>query len=856
MAMARPRSQPVSRELPVAPLSRVDVLVLPAPDVEALRAEDATRHHGPFRFAAVQEVLLTPQSAGTWETLPGGDRLWRLRVHSPCATDLNLGFTRYALPLGSELWLVSESEGIFVGPYDDTSDHGHGELWTPVVPGDRATVELRVPANAAEEPVLELSRVNHGYRDLFGLREAPQPLSGACNVDVVCPQGDPWRDEIRSVGGYSFGGSILCTGTMLADVPGTFRNWFLSAWHCDVPPATAPSVVVYWNYQVPTCGGPRIGPPTASQVGSTWRASSPESDFLLLELDAAPDPSFAVHYAGWDRSGAVPQDTTAIHHPNGDEKAISFNDDPLVTDQNCIRPTGQMTHWWLDNYELGTTEAGSSGGPLFDDANHRIVGTLSGGDALCENPLGGDCYGKFASHWNPPDATGPAGRLSDWLDPMGTGATSVDGRDPAAQVDFVRHAGVDDCVWGDGDANSVWEPGETVQVVVTLRATALATGVRGTLSTSTPGVMVTDSLATWPTLTALVETDSQAPHFGISIDPAAACGTVMDFRLDVTADAGGPWSFSFSETVGSSLAPDTPVAIVDQGTVQSRLSVGDDVTLTDVNVQVQINHSWVGDLILELESPGGTVVRLLDRPTFPADSVGCGDANMDVLFDDESVTPFELENWCMGQMPWYAGDARPVQPLSPFDGESSRGTWLLHVTDAQSGDIGTIVDWRLVLTPAVSGSCQLCERDPASCFGVPPEPLAAEGGEDHLVITKDASAPGIRLTSERVTGAPSVAFMGYGISPMLIDAYNVYRGTMTSLEAGGLDHAQVPGLCGLTAPPVLDAGACGGAGCPGDGTGYYYLVVATCTTSTPPIESPYGAESDGTPRVAAATPCP
>ena len=38
---------------------------------------------------------------------------------------------------------------------------------------------------------------------------------GTCNIDVVCPEGDPWWDEINSVGVYSTGGTTFCTGAMV-----------------------------------------------------------------------------------------------------------------------------------------------------------------------------------------------------------------------------------------------------------------------------------------------------------------------------------------------------------------------------------------------------------------------------------------------------------------------------------------------------------------------------------------------------------------------------------------------------------------------------------------------------------------
>jgi hypothetical protein len=159
-------------------------------------------------------------------------------------------------------------------------------------------------------------------------------------------------------------------------------------------------------------------------------------DFTLLELDEPPASSFNVHFSGWDRSGAVPDGSVGIHHPNGDEKALSFNDDPLSTVNNCIGP-GANTHWEV-NWERGTTAAGSSGSGLWDSQTKRLVGFLSGGSSSCRAPEF-DCYGKLSVAWDGPSATQ---RLRDHLDPQNTGTVVVDGKDPefesASNDDFAN----------------------------------------------------------------------------------------------------------------------------------------------------------------------------------------------------------------------------------------------------------------------------------------------------------------------------------------------------------------------------------------------------------------------------------
>jgi len=441
--------QPASRSMDVAPLADLPRVILPAVNQEARLAEDAANTEpGGLRYAIPVEMSVTPEIDGTWETLANGDRLWRYRVYSPGATDLNFGFTRYHLIPGATLYVVSEETDYFQGPYTYKDNREHGEHWTPMVPGDSAVIELYVPEDvliSSENALqLELGRVGSGYRDLFG---APQlTRQGACNIDTVCPEGDNWRDEIRSASQYSLGGSYFCSGTMIMDVPGTFRSWYLTADHCGVSAANAPSLVVLWNFESAECGDLSGGIVADVQTGGAiWRAARADVDFTLLELTTLPDPSFGVFYSGWDAGGSVPQSSVGISHPSNDEKSLAFNDDALTTTNSCIGPTGVgNTHWNVDNYEQGMTERGSSGSGIWNTYGadpykpfaKRLVGVLSGGTAACAGNVpnaGFDCYGKFSEAW----AGGASSntRLIDWLDPDATGTLIVNGENLPPPVD-------------------------------------------------------------------------------------------------------------------------------------------------------------------------------------------------------------------------------------------------------------------------------------------------------------------------------------------------------------------------------------------------------------------------------------
>jgi hypothetical protein len=461
-AMSRQGAPPLSFQRTVQPLTALPQYVLPDTDIQAELAADAkVTEAAPLRFAVARKVAITPATHGTWEKLSDG-RLWRLRIVSAGAVSLNLGFSRFWLPEGATLHLISPSLSYYQGPYTSQDYKAHGQLWTPIIPGDSLVIELFVPTYALAEPQLVLSQVGTDYRNLFQ-EPSPQPAlqaEGTCNIDVVCPQAVGWTNEIRSVGLYSINGAFVCTGTLVADAAGDFRSYFLTANHCGLNSGNAPTVVVYWNYQSTNCGAHGPGSLAQNQSGATFRAARYDVDFALIELDEMPDPSFGVFYSGWDRSGNVPSGGVGIHHPEADVKAISFSSNALTTVNSCIGTGGVASHWQVI-WSAGVTEPGSSGSGLWNPATHLLVGTLSGGASSCLNPTGPDCYGKFAVAWD--GGNSPATRLKDWLDSQNIGITSVQGIDPAL-VSIILPAGTllvsENCT----PANGAIDPGETVTV--------------------------------------------------------------------------------------------------------------------------------------------------------------------------------------------------------------------------------------------------------------------------------------------------------------------------------------------------------------------------------------------------------
>ncbi len=411
------------------PQDQVPMISAPSLDLDALRAEDAQREIDglPYRYAVATPVQVRPATDGIWERLDADTLVWRLRLESPGAVSLNLGFGTYFMPEGGALRIFAADGSEAIRPFTAEDNASHGQLWTPVVRDDRIVVELTIPEAAVNDLKLELTSFNIGYR---GFERDGTINSGACNIDVVCPEGDAWRDEIPSVAVISRGGGLNCTGFMVNNTANDQTPYFMTANHCGYSSSSAAaSLVAYWNYETSVCGGTPDGTLDQFNSGAFYRASYSPSDFTLMELDSPPDPSFGVTFAGWDATGADATSAVAIHHPSVDEKRISFeNQATSTTSYLGTSVPGDGTHVRITDWDKGTTEGGSSGSPLFSQ-NHQVIGQLHGGYAACGNNSS-DWYGKFSVSWN--GGGTPSTSLKPWLDPGNTGQLKVNTLVPGA----------------------------------------------------------------------------------------------------------------------------------------------------------------------------------------------------------------------------------------------------------------------------------------------------------------------------------------------------------------------------------------------------------------------------------------
>ena len=434
---------------------------LPAVRISNLRTRTADTNDRitPYQYGKIVETNYRPEQHGVWEQLPSGDWLWRLRIQSQEAVSLSLTFTRFALPKGASLYAYDPDHDLIRGPYTaaDATDGAHR---TPLVRGDAITIELVVPSDGRETVDLKIGKVVHGYRSLSVERDASASKAGACNLDIACDQSAPWRNQVRSIARYTYengGDTFVCSGSLVNNTKEDETPYFLTAEHCIPDASTASTMVFYWNFQNSTCRnrGTNVNgtvtkddPADQTSSGAILRARygnvhdknqiSGKPDLALVEVDDVIPDSYELYFSGWNREGTTTSESVTIHHPQGDGKRISFDQDP-TSQTGYLKNTGGTTHLRIGDWETGTTEGGSSGSPLYDP-DQRIVGVLSGGFAGCDGGIDDnndpDWYGRIApgfenGDYTPPGKSSPT-TLADFLDPNNSGVQTLEGRNLAS----------------------------------------------------------------------------------------------------------------------------------------------------------------------------------------------------------------------------------------------------------------------------------------------------------------------------------------------------------------------------------------------------------------------------------------
>jgi serine protease len=214
------------------------------------------------------------------------------------------------------------------------------------------------------------------------------------------------------------------------------------------------------------------------------------------------------------------------------------------------------------------------------------------------------------------------------------------------------------------------------QTITQTQSASYAINVNSVFGFTSP---VTLSLSSTPALNASVSfTPNPAPvdsivTLNVGTTTATAPGT---YTVTITGTSG---AITKTRTVALTVRPEgtversftnnSPVAIPDnnQTGISSTLNITEAINIFEFSVAVNITHTFIGDLVVELVSPAGTVAVLHDEEGGSAD-------NLNTTF-------------------------RPAA----FNGQTSAGVWTLRVRDVAAIDTGTLNSWTVTVVGVPGG---------------------------------------------------------------------------------------------------------------------------------------------------------
>ena len=436
------QNTPISWHLKIT--DDVTTINLPPLDLETLQHEDSINDHDkslPWRYGVKRSLKLDIHKDGTVTRLDNGDKLWRIVINSPNAVNLSINFDDFYIPNGAKLFIYNDDRTDVLLPLTTNQNRNNQKLGSWFVNGDKIWIEYFEPASVHEEVLLNISSIIHGYRmgqveryvdGTRGLND-----SGDCNYDVNCPIGedfDSQKDILKkAVALLNLGNGYLCSAVLINNTNKDKTPYLLTGNHClDNSDPAFWSIRFNWMSPSPICGEDEPSPDLQTNFtmsGAELKASNTLSDFALVELYNKIPSSWDVAFAGWDITDELPQFEVGIHHPNGDIMKICRDN------SGAIHETANGTEVWLvggvsvgegNGWEIGTTESGSSGSPLFNQ-DGKIIGQLYAGNSSCnglENNNDYDIYGRLAVSWEA--GLTPENRLKEWLDPNQTGQTQLE----------------------------------------------------------------------------------------------------------------------------------------------------------------------------------------------------------------------------------------------------------------------------------------------------------------------------------------------------------------------------------------------------------------------------------------------
>ena len=211
----------------------------------------------------------------------------------------------------------------------------------------------------------------------------------------------------------------------------------------------------------------------------------------------------------------------------------------------------------------------------------------------------------------------------------------------------------------------------------------------------------------------IIVPNNPAPFCRVMVQPTGAqffAINTVDFAIDyIVTESCTQYAQTPNLAIPDGTGANSPGALA-----TATINIPDDVEITDVNVYLDVTHSWVNDLVINVNNVNDNdQVTLVNRVCNNEDGI-------DATFDDTGSSIS-----CGGNGTLITGTVQPSGSLADFNGQMSGGDWDIELQDYYNADTGTLNSFYIEIcsiTVEPSGTLSTSDSELDNLFKIYPNP--------------------------------------------------------------------------------------------------------------------------------------